>query len=195
MNRRRFLTQGCACGAVLLAGNGPVAAESSTPPPKPDKNDPTIPVNPKQVAAVLSQIDRSGDKAVIEAVFNRWGVECFEKRNGVKENAARQSADFPAYVAYINSGRMRYWERLDYDEEKGVLRIVGRKFGRCVCAYSECRQPPKALCTHCCRTFQKRFFEAVTGRRAEIELDETVLLGGERCCTTVRLFEKIERPA
>lgn len=193
MNRRHFLTQGCACGALFLAASPSIDAEPQAEAAKLDKNDPTIPVNPQQIAAVLSQIDQSGDKAVIDAVFVRWGHACFEQSKGNIEEAARQRLDFPGFITRVNKGGDPYCEHIDYDEKAGVIRLVGRKFSRCVCAYSRSPKPPKALCTHCCRTFQKRFFQAVTGRRAEIELDETVLLGGERCRTTVRLFEKMEQ--
>lgn len=191
MDRRIFLTQGCACGALLFAGSPAANAADDAAAPKPDPKDSTVPVNPQQIAAVLSQIDQSGDKTVIAAVFDRWGIACFEQSKGLKEHSLRQRADFPGYIAKINQGRDRYWEHIDYDEAAGVVRIVGRKFTQCVCSYSRSPKPPKALCTHCCRNFQKRLFEALTGRRSEIDIDESVILGGERCSTTVRLYEKL----
>ncbi len=188
MDRRAFVTQGCACGALLLAGSARgLAAGNDDEPPKPDL---TQPVNPAQVMAVLNDIDRSEDKVLIDAVFGRWGYQCFHTRSGLKAFAEQQRANFQGYVDYINSGRARHWERLDYDEAAGILKVTSRKFGKCVCAYAQCRQPAKALCTHCCRTFQAELFKAMLGREVSVQIDEGILLGGQRCRTTVRISEK-----
>lgn len=189
MNRRRFLSQGCSCGLLLAASS--FAEEKPSEALVRAAKVPTVPMNPQQIAAVLSQVDRSGDEAVIGAVFDRWGVACFEQSKSLRERCERLRADFPGYVARINEGADRFWERLDYDETGGVLRVLGRKATLCPCAYSRSPNPPKALCTHCCRNFQQRLFEALTGRRAEVEIDESVILGGERCSTTIRLHEKL----
>ena len=185
MNRRTFVAHGCAGGTLILAGaSGDLAAGAASSPPPPD---PALPVNPPQVMAVLTDLDRSGDPALIEAVFSRWGYQCFQNRGELKAFAERQRADFAGYVAYVNSGRSRAWERLDYDEPGGIIRVTGRKSGKCACAYAQCPRPARALCTHCCTAFQAELFRTMTGRRAAVQIDESVLLGGERCRTTVRL--------
>jgi hypothetical protein len=185
MNRRTFITHGCACGTLILSGaaRGPAASTESSP-AKPDQ---PLPVNPGQVMAVLTDIDGSGDMVLIDAVFTRWGYQCFHNRHELKAFAERQRADFPGYVDYVNSGRSRAWEQLDYDANGGIIRVTGRKTGKCVCAYAQCPRPAKALCTHCCTAFQAELFRTMTGRTAVVQIDESVLLGGERCRTTVRL--------
>jgi hypothetical protein len=52
MNRRTFVTQGCACGALVLAGASRGVSETTTSPPA--KDDYTHPVNSPQVMAVLT---------------------------------------------------------------------------------------------------------------------------------------------
>ena len=76
---------------------------------------------------------------------------------------------------------------LDYDKDAGIIKVTSRKFGKCVCAYAQCPQPAKALCTHCCKALQTELFKAMTGRDVTVQIDESILLGGERCRTTVRL--------
>jgi len=185
MNRRTFVAHGCACGTLVLAGASPdLAAAAASSPPTPD---PALPVNPPQVMAVLTDIDRSGDGALIDAVFSRWGYQCFHNRGELQAFAERQRGDFGGYVGYVNGGRSRAWEHLDYDEKAGIIHVTGRKSGRCACAYAQCPQPAKALCTRCCTAFQAELFRTMTGRPAAVQIDESVLLGGERCRTTVRL--------
>ncbi len=82
LNRRQFVTHGCACGALLLAGTSPGMSETTE--AKPPKDDLTHRVNPPQVMAVLTDIDRSGDKNPTDAVFTRWGYQCFHTRGDLK---------------------------------------------------------------------------------------------------------------
>lgn len=191
INRRTFVTSGCAGGALLLAGTTPGISETADSRPAASKDDPiqTQPVVAQQVMAVLTDIDRSGDPALIDAVFTRWGKQCFHSREGLKNFILQQRANFPGYVDYVNSNRAKYWERLDYDPVAGVIRVIGRKTGKCACAYAQCAQPAKALCTHCCKRFQTELFEAATGHAVAVQIDESLLLGGQRCCTTVRFLD------
>lgn len=166
---------------------GPVEAAAAAA-PAPAKDDFTHPVRPDQVMEVLSDVDRSGDLRLIDGVFTRWGFHCFHARKDLVAFAERQRADFQGYVDYVNGNRARYWERLDYDKDAGVLRVTSRKFGKCPCAWAQCAAPAKALCTHCCKALQTELFRTMTGRNAEVRIDESILLGGERCRTTVRLL-------
>lgn len=184
MNRRTFITHGCACGSLILAGTAPSrtrAAEAN--PSKPN----VFPSNGDQVMAVLNEIDQSGDAALIDAVFTRWGYHCFHERPQLKAFAERQRGNFQGYLDYINSGRGKAWEKLDYDPAAGVIRVTSRKSGYCVCAYAQCARPAKSLCTHCCAALQAEFFKTITGRPATVRIEESTLLGGERCRTTVQL--------
>jgi hypothetical protein len=186
VDRRQFVVRGCACAGFLAADLASLGA--ATEDAAPSKPGLVGPVNGDQVIAVLNDVDRSGDGALVDAVFTRWGYQCFHSRPGLKAFAERQRLDFRGYLDYVNSGRARYWERLEYDEARGVLKMTGRKTGRCACPYAQCERPAKALCTRCCKAFQMEFFRCVTGRQVrDIHIDEAVLLGGERCSTTTYL--------
>ena len=185
MNRRTFIAHGGACGTLLLAGAARGrAAGAGGGAPAPGA---PLPVNLPQVMAVLGDIDASGDPALVDAVFSRWGYQCFHHRTGLKAFAERQRGSLAGCVACVNGGQSRAWEQLDYDEAAGIVRVTGRKSGRCVCASAQCARPAQSLCTHCCTAFQAELFRTMTGRRAAVRIDESVLLGGERCRTTVQL--------
>lgn len=188
MDRRAFVGRGSACGALLLAGGVRGMAEPNA--PAETKPGLTQEINPKQVMAVLGDIYRSGDEVLIDAVFRRWGYQCFHTRAGLKEFALKQRANFQGCVDYINSGRARYWERLDYDATHGIVKVTSRKFGKCVCAYAQCPRPAKALCVHRCKTLQTEFFKTMLGRDVTVRIDEAILLGGKRCRTTVRIAQE-----
>jgi hypothetical protein len=188
--RRAFIAKSCACGVLLLAGTNRSAADTAD--PKPTTNAPINPINPAQVMSVLYDIDHTGDGSLIDAVFTRWGNQCLQTRTGLKAFAERQRADFQGYIAFVNQGRAHNWEKIEYDQAGGVLKVTGRKSGKCVCPYAQCPQPAKALCTHCCKAFQTELFKTMTGREVTVRIDETILLGGERCRTTIRLLGKAQ---
>jgi len=187
-DRRELLVCGCACGGLLAAASAGLSAEPTKEPEKPANDGLVGPVNGDQVMAVLGSIDRSGDAELIDAVFSRWGYHCFHSRPSLVAFANRQRGHLQEYVDYVNSGRARFWERLDLDEAQGTLKVTGKKAGRCACPFAQCETPAKALCTHCCKALQRELFRIVTGRDVEVRIDEAVLLGGERCSTTIRLL-------
>ncbi len=185
--RRSFVQSGCACGLALLGS--PLCGEEQTPAPTGASSPPTDLTNkpnPEQVVSFLKQIDSSGDESLRDAVFVRWGRECFYSRK--LDQWIGQYRDRPeALFAYVNEGRSRYWERLDYDKLEGTLMVTSRRYPHCVCVYAQCSQPPKALCTHCCRAFHAELWKTLFGRNVSVEVPESILLGGARCRTTVRI--------
>jgi hypothetical protein len=190
MDRRTFLTHACACGTALAAAPILRAVEST---PDPAGNALAIPPNLPQVATVLADLEAGGDAALLDTVFSRWGHQCFHTRPELIAFAERQRAHFQGYVDYVNSDRARYWEHLDYDPAAGVIKVVSRKFAQCNCPWAQCSRPAKSLCTRCCTAMQAEFFRTMTGRVATVRCEESILLGGERCRTTVRLAST--RPA
>lgn len=188
MNRRGFVESGCACGLALIAA--PVAVPGTAVPAggeKPASSDLTQAVNPEQVMSFLKSVDRSSDESLRSAVFNRWGYECLYSRK-LDQWAQRYRANIEGLAAYVNEGRSRYWEKIEYDQAAGTLKVTSRKTPRCVCAWAQCQQPPKSLCTHCCREFQTEMFQIMFGRKVDVEVTESLLLGGERCRTTVHIL-------
>lgn len=138
---------------------------------------------------VLKHIDGSGDESLRSAVFNRLGYECFYARK-LDQWALQNRANIDGFVAGINDGHSRYWEKLEYDKAAATLKVTSRKFSHCVCACAQCPQPPKSLCTHCCRAFQTELFKTLLGQEVTVEITDAILLGGERCRTTIRVREK-----
>ena len=188
LNRRSFLTKGCACGALLLADASTGLAQTNNAAVLKDKY--THPVNPSQVMAVLTDIDRTGDQVLIDGVFTRWGYQCFHTRDKLLAFFERYRNKVQDYADYVNADKSRYWEKLEYNVPAGIIKVTSRKFGKCPCAYAQCQQPAKALCTHCCKAFQVELFRMLTGHEVTVHIDEGILLGNERCCTTVRVSQE-----
>jgi hypothetical protein len=170
INRKDF----CSCALAALAAPAATAQEG------------TLPVSREQVIGVLKWLDGSADESLRAAVFARWGRECFVARN-LDKWALRHRADFEGFVAWVNRGESRFWEKIDYDKTAGTVKVTGRKSSHCACAWAQCAEPPKSLCRHCCRAFQREIFSTMLDRQVEVEVTEAILLGGERCCTAIRV--------
>lgn len=187
-SRRSFVQSGGACGLALLASQllgGEQASPAIAVSPTPD--DLTNKVNPQQVMNFLKQIDGSGDESLKKAVFGRWGRECFYSRK-LDEWVRQYRDNLDAFLAYVNDGHSRYWERLDYDRAAATLRVTSRKYPHCVCAYAQCQQPPRSLCAQCCRAFHTELWATVFGKNVSVEIPESILLGGARCRTIIRIL-------
>ncbi len=169
------------CGLVLVGA--PAAAQEGS---KPVADDLTNAPNPEQVRGFLKSVERSGDEELQRAVFGRLGRECLYSRK-LDEWALQFRGKVESLAERVNSGRSRYWENLEYDKAAGTLRVTSRKYPHCVCAWAQCEQPPKLLCRHCCRAFHTEIWGLIFDRKVEVEVTESLLLGGERCRTTVRI--------
>jgi hypothetical protein len=96
--------------------------------------------------------------------------------------------DIQAFLDRVNVEHASpYWEKLAFNDDRSILFLTGKRVQGCVCAFGECEQPPKALCTYCCKTFQEHMFRTLFDRDVEVEITESFLYGGERCSTAIHL--------
>ena len=157
MKRKEFINKCSTCGAVSLLGL--FSTDSVSAGEKSIKQDDTDgePMNKNQVREVLKFIDSSVNESDKEKIFNKLGTECLYTRNydewviGFRDN-------LDEYFNRVARGESKYWEKLEYDKEKSVITLVGRKFQNCVCEYGQCKEPPESLCNYCCKRFQEELF-------------------------------------
>jgi hypothetical protein len=184
MKRKTFINQCSTCGAVsLLALFNLDKVYSQEKSVKKDDSD-SEPINKNQVRELLKFIDSSVNETDKEKIFNKLGTECLYSRNYDKWVVGfRDNPD--EYFNRVKRGESKYWEKLEYDKEKSVITLVGRKFQTCVCEYGQCDQPPASLCNYCCKRFQEELFGLLLDRKVSVRIDESIILGGERCSTTI----------
>lgn len=184
MNRKEFLTKCSTCGALSLLGllhtEGAEARENTM---KKDEED-SEPMNKIQVQEVLKFIHSSIKKSEKEKIFNKLGTECLYSR-GYDKWIINQRDNLDEYFNRVQRGESIYWEKLEYDKEKSVITLVGRKFTSCVCEYGKCDNPPESLCNYCCKRFQEELFGLLLNKKVKVRINESIILGGERCSTTI----------
>ena len=184
MKRKEFLKSCGSCGALSLVGlfHSEKVNAGATSLKKDDKH--AEPMNKNQVRQLLKFIDSSINESDREKIFNKLGTECLYSRNYDKWviNFRENQEEF---FNRVKRGESRYWEKLEYDKEKSVITLVGRKFQSCVCEYGQCDEPPKSLCNYCCKRFQEELFGLLLEKNVNVRIDESIILGGERCSTTI----------
>ncbi|UCH14624.1 MAG: hypothetical protein JSV22_01355 [Bacteroidales bacterium] len=188
MKRKEFLKSCGSCGAFSLIGlfySEKVNAEAISL-KKDDEH--SEPMNKKQVRQLLKFIDSSINESDKEKIFNKLGTECLYSRNYDKWVISfRENQE--EFFNRVKRGESRYWEKLEYNKEKSVITLVGRKFQSCVCEYGQCDSPPESLCNYCCKRFQEEMFGLLLEKNVNVRIDESIILGGERCSTTIYVGE------
>ena len=174
MNRKTFLLS-CASGlgscaaagliAPLLSASGAENAKSEEKQAPEKKGDstlnPLVPVSARQIANTLS----------FDPKFADW--------------ITKSSKDLKGFFSRVNSQRDTYWEKIEYLRVPSSIRVTGKVVTRCACSYAQCDKPAKSLCHYCCRSFQQHMFEMLLQRPVRVQIDESFLLGGKRCSTTI----------
>ena len=186
MKRIEFINKCGTCGIVSLLTlfNLDKASAQENNSTKDDTDSESM--NKSQIKQLLKFIDSSINESDKEKIFNKLGFECLYSRNYDKWIISfREQQD--EFFDRVKRGESKYWEKLDYDKDKSVITLVGRKFQSCVCEYGQCDEPPESLCNYCCTRFQEELFGLLLEKKVKVKIDESVILGGERCSSTIHV--------
>jgi len=181
MKRNDFIKKCTTCGmmsfmAFSLPGKYFVTQEVDN-----DNNNPAFNINQEQILRVISYMDSNMDESVKQQFFTKLGQECFHCTNAEKWLKNMTLNDL---LEFVNNGKSSRWERLEYYPDKSILNVIGRE-APCDCAFAQVDQPPRSLCNYCCNGFLKEFFGTLFEKKIEVAIDESVILGGERCSATI----------
>jgi hypothetical protein len=188
MERRTFFKTSCACGMLSLLNTSPFISQAEELVQQ-DETKKHVPqgLNQEQVKRIIKFIDASQSEPIKESIFSQLGFECFYSRklDGWIENYV---GNVQAFLDRVNvEKKSKYWEKLEFNKERTVLTLVGKKVDGCACAFSDITEPPKSLCYYCCKNFQQELFGKLLGQKVNVEITESFLLGGERCNTLIHL--------
>ena len=180
MERKEFIRKCSACGmlsflSITLPDKQLNAQAIET------NNKSVRDANREQITELLSFVDGNMNESIKQKVFGRLGYECFYCTNAVKWIKSMNLTDL---IEFVNNRKSSRWEKIDYYHEKSVLKVTGRKVP-CDCAYAQGQQPPKSLCNYCCKSFMQEFFGTLFEKKVKVTIDESIILGAERCSETI----------
>lgn len=192
MDRKEFLkATGCVCamlGVGTIGSRGSAQDEAgspddetaSGPKKKPHPNQPLITGWTEEMMVTL---DAHVEEETRAKIMETCGRGCARRTYG--PNMKRLTGDLDALLREAEAA----WARsATFDEETGVVHIVGRPSATCGCPLVEGRgELASATLCSCSRGWMKEVFETVTGAHAEVKLESSVLTGGECCSFRIAL--------
>jgi hypothetical protein len=194
MDRKKFCKTTCglgigSCVGFGLLSNGNLSADGKTL-QEAVKSTPVVPADPRQIRNVLRYIDSSMEEPVKKEIFERLGLEHTTNDrytgwiNGYKK-------DVKSFFDMVNANKDTYWEKLEFNPDLSAIKVTGRVVDKCACPYAQCENPPKSLCNYCCKNYQIQMFERLLDKKVNVRIDESFLLGGKRCSTTIFVDGKL----
>lgn len=188
MDRRTFVKSSCVCGGLCLFGSLPFTNQSGNSEMMNFENK-NIPqeMNQEQVKRIIKFIDSFRDEHVKENIFCRLGYECFYSRK-LNEWIEQYTGNVQVFLDGVNiEKKSKYWERLEFNEERTTLSLIGKKVNGCACSFADTPEPPKSLFNYCCKNFQQELFGKLLGQKVRVEITEAFLLGNECCSTLIQI--------
>jgi hypothetical protein len=183
MNRKEFFTKACksgicACAGVSLLSSTPLSAQENEKKNCPD--DWKIGFMQKRFAKLIDSMEEKLTPEQKDQLLEDMGQMCSaqsnEKWKSYNGNIEKLAADMEKEWA----------EKVTYDKQNQTITIVGRKTDICFCPFAGGKNISKGFC-NCTKGWQKNTLETISGKKAEVTINSSVLFGGDRCSFTVKL--------
>jgi predicted ArsR family transcriptional regulator len=182
MERTDFLKNACKyglCGCIgmsILTGSDVFANSEST--QDADKPDWRIDFMQSRYRDLIYILNDTLDKDTFIAVLKKLGSKCGDDfANKYKNNPE----------GFFNFIKSLWADTVDYDKEKGIIRVNEKIRNTCNCPFVRAKEAPGILC-NCSLGTQKRIYESLFGRQVNVTLEKSVLRGDERCSFTIQLM-------
>ena len=184
MNRKEFLKTMCkysVCSCVGLSVPSSVQSsaksQSDNSNPESAQEDFRIDFMRKRFHTLINALDPTLDQETAKRILEQVGRDC------CKDIAKRFKGKPDDFFAFAKEQCV---EKIDYDKDKGIVKIYDKKRKACVCPFVKTVEAPGLLC-ECSIGAQKEIYESLFGKAVRVTVDESVLMGGERCSFTIYL--------
>jgi predicted ArsR family transcriptional regulator len=180
MNRKDFLKNACnysACGCtgMMLLSSANLLAENNA--PEAMEDDWQIGFMQNRMAKLMEVMYSKLDNETLTALLENMGRHCAKENS---EYYVKFKGDINGYLE-----NLKEWvEKIEHNEEKGTVKIAGKKNNSCYCPFVDISKMPKEFC-NCTRGWNKEIYETIIGGQVDVKIDSTVLWGGESCNITL----------
>jgi hypothetical protein len=186
MDRRKLLKKTCGmslCSCLPLAATTDASADEAA--PKPRLLDWQIDFMRSRLEDLLEIVATTLDEPTRARVLGRLGQAC----GG--ELAKKFRGNPEGFWAYA---RQQWIDRVDYDENRGTIRVLERERTHCNCPLAAILKVPKTMCL-CSLGTQEVIYRSLFSRSVTVRQEESVLRGDTRCSFTITLGREIEATA
>ncbi len=181
MERKEFLKNACKFGLCTCAGMSLLSNEklfASSEGDSDKKDDGRLGFVQRRFAKFIDFIEDPEEK---KKLFEKMGREC------AKEYTEEIKKYEGKLETYLNDMKGKWIEYAEYDKENKRVRMVGKKSDSCVCPFVDKSVTPKEFC-NCTIGYVKYNFEILTGKTVNVEIEQSVLRGGDRCSIVVNML-------
>jgi hypothetical protein len=127
----------------------------------------------ERFAELVTIMGEDLDGATRDKILMRLGRECAQAYRPLFQKYRGNLSGFHDKI------KMAWLESAAYDEKTGVLRIAGKP-GPCGCPLVKAGRTPTDFC-NCSAGWQLEAYSIVMDKPVTVEIEETVLRGGQRC--------------
>ena len=188
ISRKEFMKD---CAVALCATGFCCGIDS----PQANAEDVTQPCGPKELAEIKSRADaaRLRFSRLIEVIEAKLPEQ--ERKQVLHSLGAKCADTYRASLidrykgnpkGFLEEGRRSWMAEADYDEAKGLIRIVD-KSPHCSCPMVKEGSTPPSFCD-CTLGWQEEAYSTILGRPVKAELEESILRGGKKCVYRIRVI-------
>lgn len=186
MNRREVIEKTCALGLCSCLGVAwPTRLSAEEAPAKPRLLDWQIDFMRSRLENLLEIIVTTLDEPTQAKVLGKLGRECGK---GVVKGFEGNPEGFWAHI------KTQWLDRVEYDKDKGIIRIWEKERTQCNCPLAALIKLPKTMCS-CSIGTQEGIYESLFNRPAKAQLNGTVLQGAQRCSFIITLGPEGRMPS
>ncbi len=188
MDRKEFFNKSCKCGIASLLGLIFIQEESFA---QTSEN-----LTLKEVEKIKSKMDfaqhRFSDllKHLENYIGNETRVQLYmDLGESCASTYVEELTPLKGNLKMMLEEQLKqdWLKEYNLNESTGVLKLIGKPKGECGCPLVQKGLTPKEFC-NCSLGHMKKIYEVVTGKKVEVELDDSVLMGNEQCSFTVRIL-------
>lgn len=186
MQRKDFLkscTMGvCSCFAFTALMPDKIKAQEQTEEENPEvkKLKGQMEFVHKRFATLIGLLNTEMDSEKRVKMFEELGRTCSSE---YKDNYMKFENNVQGFLDEING---KWVEDIRYDTENQTILITGMKSDDCFCPLAKKSVTPIEFC-ECSKGWQKGIFEAISGKKVQASIEESVLRGGERCSFKIQM--------
>lgn len=185
MNRKEFFAKSCQCGIATIVGLT-LLPESSSAKMTNDSGQTEqlknkLNFSQERFSQFLQHLENYLDKENRLQLYRKLGESCA----GTYEDAI---ISFKGNLKGMLEEQLKQDWLKDYhfNEDSGELRLVGKPKTECGCPLVKKGLTPIEFC-NCSIGHMKRFYEMITDKRIDVNLNGSILLGNEQCSFTVKI--------
>ena len=184
MDRKNFFKKACLYGICSCAGfsfvaNSQVFAATQT--KVGNETDWKIDFVQARFSKLIEILNSTVSEETKNKILENLGRECSQESKG---NFEKFKGNLEGFLKNIQES---YAQKASYDNDKKEITIVGIKTDSCFCPFVDLKKMSKDFC-NCTLGWQKETFKTILGQEVSVNIDASVLRGGESSNFTIKLL-------